>query len=133
MAATGTVPTRSRPSKSVLVVDDNPAIRHAVSEAFLSDGFVVCGEASNGQEAIDLVKQITPDLIILDHSMPVMDGLHAASEIRKISPDAAIILFTLFASEFQIIERSKLCVDLVLSKTESLESLRKNAFQLLKK
>lgn len=129
MAATGAVPAKARPLKSVLVVDDNPAIRRALCQIFFSEGFTVCGEATNGREAIDFVKQMTPDLIILDLSMPVMTGLQAAPELRKIAPNTAIILFTLFGSELSSIQN--LSVDLVLSKATPLPTLKDLAVELL--
>jgi CheY-like chemotaxis protein len=72
--------------RKVLFVDDNPAIRKAVAAAFLSDGFAVCGEADNGQDAIKLAKQLAPDLIILDLAMPKMNGVQAAPELRRLYP-----------------------------------------------
>ena len=60
---------------TVLVVDDNSAIRKMLATAFLSDGFTTCTEAENGKEAIELAKQNKPDVIVLDLSMPVMNGL----------------------------------------------------------
>jgi two-component system chemotaxis response regulator CheY len=64
--------------KTVLVVDDNAAIREMLASAFFSDGFKMCGEAENSKEAIELAKQIKPDVITLDLSMPVMNGIKAA-------------------------------------------------------
>jgi CheY-like chemotaxis protein len=94
--------------KRVLIVDDNPAIRHVVSQAFRSDGFAVCGEADDGRQAITLAKQVIPDLIILDLSMPVMNGLQAAPELRRIAPKASIILLTMFANQLPLTKRRKL-------------------------
>src|ERR1051326_9072208 len=62
-------------ARTVLIVDDSRIIRRTVSSALESDGFAVCGEAKDGQEAIDLAEKLSPDLIILDLSMPVMNGL----------------------------------------------------------
>lgn len=121
---------RSR-GKAILIVDDNPAIRLAVSQAFRSYGFSVCGEATNGREAIDLTKQLIPDLIILDLSMPVMNGLQAAPELRKIAPTTPIILFTLYGSEVVADQASKIGADLVLSKTEALSSVVAKARSLV--
>ena len=117
--------------KTVLVVDDNPGIRQAVCRAFLSDGFCVCGEANNGQEAISLCRRFKPDLIILDLSMPVMNGLQAAPELRKIVPKAPIILFTMYGNELQRHQAAAIGVDLVLSKTEALSDIIKKAHALL--
>jgi len=55
----------------------------------------VCGGAENGKVAIDLVQRLLPDVIVLDLSMPIMNGLDAARHIRNISPSACILLFTL--------------------------------------
>ena len=54
----------------------------------------VCGEAKNGQEALDLVLELQPDLIVLDISMPVMNGLQAASKIRQASPATKIVILS---------------------------------------
>jgi DNA-binding NarL/FixJ family response regulator len=54
----------------------------------------VCGEAQNGQEALDLVLELQPDLIVLDISMPVMNGLQAAAKIRKASPATKIVILS---------------------------------------
>jgi chemotaxis response regulator CheB len=72
--------------RTALIVDDSAMIRKIIVAAFLSDGFKSCGEAGDGREAIEVAKQIKPDVIRLDLSMPVMNGLEAASELRKIFP-----------------------------------------------
>jgi CheY-like chemotaxis protein len=73
------------------MVDDNPAIRSEIRHGFL------CLNAENGRQAIEQVLEILPDLIILDLSMPVMNGLDATPELKKILPDCPIILYTLLA------------------------------------
>ena len=71
------------PGKTVLVVDDSPAIRKSLSELFLADGYTL-KEASNGKEAIEVAEGCDPDIIILDLSMPIMDGLEAAPKLKLI-------------------------------------------------
>jgi len=58
----------------------------------------VCGEAENGKQAIEKVKQLKPDLVLLDINMPVMNGVQAAYEIRRIAPSTKIIFFTIHDS-----------------------------------
>lgn len=58
-------------------------MRRTVGSALLSDGCNVCGEANNGQEAVELAEKLSPDLIVLDLSMPVLNGLLAAPVLRK--------------------------------------------------
>ena len=65
--------------KTVLIVDDNALIRHALRELFERESdFEVCGEAEDGQQAIAAAMCLHPDLMVLDISMPVMNGLDAA-------------------------------------------------------
>jgi CheY-like chemotaxis protein len=118
--------------KTVLVVDDNPGIRQAVSRAFLSDGFTVCSEAANGQEAISICEQLKPDLIILDLSMPMMDGLQAAPQLRRLVPNTPIILLTMYGSAFKQDQVAAIGVDLVLSKMEPFSELLDKAHALLR-
>ena len=84
--------------KTILVADDNPLVRKMLCKVFeAEEDYDLCAEASNGEEAIDLAKQHRPDLIILDFSMPVMNGLDAALELKRIMPHVPIILLTLHA------------------------------------
>src|SRR6266404_4296059 len=81
--------------KKVLLVDDDATIRKAVRPLFDSHPkFVVCGEAEDGREAIEKAPRLRPDLIVIDMSMPVMNGLDAAPLLIKILPNVWLILFT---------------------------------------
>jgi CheY-like chemotaxis protein len=106
--------------KTILVADDNAAIRKALCEMFeIEESYDLCAEAVNGQEAIELAKKHRPDLIILDLSMPEMNGYDAAREIKRIMPDVRIILFTLYADTV----REQLMgvnspIDLIVSKSD---------------
>lgn len=124
-------PKKRGSGKTVLVVDDNSAIRKKLAAAFLSDGFKTCAEANDGREAIELAQKITPDVITLDLSMPRMNGLQAASELRKVFPNIPIILFTLYGETLSKTEVSKTGVSLVLSKTEPLSTLIEKAHELM--
>lgn len=117
--------------KRVLVVDDNAAIRKLIAAAFLSDGFKACVEADNGSEAIDMAKRIQADLITLDVSMPVMNGLEAVPHLRKLLPETPIILFTMYGTPQLEADASKLGVNLVLAKSIPLATLVEEAHKLL--
>ena len=81
--------------KKVLLVDDSAAIREAVRPLFDSHpNFEVVGEAEHGREAVKKAPLLLPDLIILDLSMPVMNGLQAAPLLIRILPKVWLILFT---------------------------------------
>lgn len=85
--------------KSVLVVDDNSDIRCAVRSVFEAQPeFQVCGEAVDGKDAIEKAKQFHPDLIILDLTMPEMDGISAASILSRLMPSTKLILFTMHSN-----------------------------------
>ena len=117
--------------KTVLVVDDHAMIRKMLAAAFLSDGFKTCVQAENGKEGIKAAKQIKPDVITLDFSMPVVNGLEAASELRKLFPKTPIILFTLHGGSLLKTEASKAGVSLVLLKTVPLPTLIDKAHELM--
>jgi two-component system chemotaxis response regulator CheY len=117
--------------KTVLVVDDNDSIRRMLAAAFLSDGFGTCVEAENGEEAIALAERVQPDVITLDLSMPVMNGLEAAPKLRKLLPNTPIILFTLYADSVLKTDASRAGINLVLLKTEPLPTLVEKAHELM--
>jgi two-component system, chemotaxis family, chemotaxis protein CheY len=113
------------------VADDNAEIRKMLASVFLSDGFKTCGEAENGKEAVELAKQIKPDVIILDLSMPVMNGITAAYELRRVFPATPIILFTLYGDSVAKAAASEAGVSLVLQKTVPLSELIDDAHELM--
>jgi DNA-binding NarL/FixJ family response regulator len=86
-------------AKRVLVADDHPMVRKMLCQIFeREDDYDVCAEAKNGQEAIELALNHRPDLIILDFTMPVLNGLETARRLKKIMPEVPIILFTQHAT-----------------------------------
>jgi DNA-binding NarL/FixJ family response regulator len=79
----------------LLVADDNEIVRIGVRTLIKGrQEWQVCGEAENGREAIGRVWELSPDVVILDLSMPIMNGFEAATEIRRISPSIKIVLFS---------------------------------------
>ena len=80
----------------ILVVDDHEAVRRGVCAVVQTLPDVdVCGEAANGLEAIDKARELRPDLVILDVSMPVVDGFKAARLIKEILPETSILLLSM--------------------------------------
>ncbi len=81
-------------SHNVLIVDDHEPLRRRIRSALEREGFDVCGEATNGQEAIQKVKEHSPGVVILNISMPIMSGLQALPEIIRSSPGTKVVMFT---------------------------------------
>jgi DNA-binding NarL/FixJ family response regulator len=113
-------------ARSVLIADDNPLIRKILRYIFeVEEDYEICAEATNGQQTIELALKHRPELIILDLSMPVMNGLDAARELKKLMPDVPIILFTQYADLSNILSRSDLQVDRVVSKSNTKELMER--------
>jgi DNA-binding NarL/FixJ family response regulator len=80
----------------ILIADDHEIVRRGVRSILESrSDLKICGEATNGKEAVEKASELRPDLVILDHSMPVMSGMAAASEIRQLLPDVPIIMLSM--------------------------------------
>jgi DNA-binding NarL/FixJ family response regulator len=114
-------------SKSVLLVDDSEVVRKVMRDFFdsLTD-WTIAGEAADGSEAIQKAEELSPDLIILDFSMPNMNGIETASVLRSTFPDIYIIVFTMFDEALGSRLSSAVGVDLVVSKAEGLTILVKS-------
>ena len=92
-------PWQENTSVRILVVDDSQLMRRCLRTLLeQQDTWKVCCEASNGKEAIERAKQDAPDVIVLDFQMPEMNGLDAAKEIRRQSPEVPILMVTLHMS-----------------------------------
>ena len=88
-------------SAKVLIADDHEIVREGIRR-FLSTSrpdWEICGEATNGKQAIDAVQRLKPDVVILDITMPGMSGLEAASRIVKLNLGCRILVFTMHDSD----------------------------------
>jgi CheY-like chemotaxis protein len=104
-------------SPTVLIVDDQPSVRKALRHYFEESHIAECEEAVDGQDAVDKVQQHVPDLILLDLSMPVMNGLDAAKAIKQINPGVPVIMITahlIVATELWVHNSG---IDAIFSKT----------------
>ena len=78
--------------KNILLVDDHRLVRQAVKRALGDSGFNVIGEADDGQAGVDMVNELSPDIVVLDITMPIMDGLTALKIIKKAKPETKVIM-----------------------------------------
>ena len=83
----------------ILLVDDHPITRAALSSLLEGHGFTVAGEAADGEEAIELARRLLPDLVLLDLSMPGLDGLSALPRIREAAPETEVVVLTASGTE----------------------------------
>jgi two-component system, NarL family, response regulator NreC len=81
--------------RTVLLVDDSPVVRKSLCELFTREAdFQVCGEAENGNEAIEKALSLKPSLIVIDLSMPELDGLSTIRILKQMMPNVPFILYT---------------------------------------
>ena len=105
--------------KRILLVDDLEIVRLGLRRT-VSGHYEVCGEAADGQEAIQKATELKPDLIILDSNMPVMDGFKAACKIRQLLPAAKIVMLSDFQPETEAKEAG---ADAIVAKARPLDEL----------
>ena len=114
----------SAADKSILIVDDNGPVRSAIRTMLERSGeCIICGEATDGLEAVQLVREKHPHLVVMDLAMPGMNGLEAACEIKRIQPDALIVVFSLYSDAFRKFTDEALGIDLVVSKADGAAGL----------
>ena len=86
------------------MVDDAMFMRMMSKDILSKNGYEVCGEAANGREAIDKYIELRPDLVLLDITMPEMDGLTALKEIKHIDPQAVVVVCSAMGQQNMVIE-----------------------------
>jgi DNA-binding NarL/FixJ family response regulator len=109
----------------VLIADDHEIMRRGIRSVLESRDDIEVYEAENGKEAIDKTHEIQPHLVILDVSMPVLDGFSAAREIKKAFPQIPIIIFSLDRTETFTEVAMKIGVSAYISKVDVGETLLK--------
>jgi two-component system, chemotaxis family, chemotaxis protein CheY len=104
-------------TKTVLIVDDNTFVRQALCEIFERESdFEVCGEAEDGRQAVAAAICLHPDLVVLDISMPVMNGLDAARVLRALLPTLPLILYSAGVDEAVQLQARSIGMSEVVSK-----------------
>lgn len=90
--------------KRVLIVDDAAFMRMMIKDILTKNGYEVAGEAENGLVAVDMYKELKPDLVTMDITMPEMDGITAVKMIKKIDPNAKIIMCSAMGQQMMVME-----------------------------
>lgn len=107
----------------VLLADDHHIVRDGLRAILEREGFKVVAEASNGREAVKLAEQLRPDVAVLDLSMPELNGIDAAREIRRISPSTKTIMLTQHTERQFLLEGLRAGTRGFVMKTHSAEEL----------
>jgi DNA-binding NarL/FixJ family response regulator len=110
--------------KTILIADDSANVRYVIRE-FLKDvpDLEICGEAVNGLDAIEKAKKLKPNLVLLDLSMPKMNGVEVASILKKTMPGVLIVLFTMYSNNISEALVSAIGVDAVLTKPDGMHQI----------
>jgi two-component system chemotaxis response regulator CheY len=91
-------------ANGILIVDDAAFMRMMIRDVLSKNGYEILGEAENGQKAIEKFKELNPDLVIMDITMPEVDGIQAVKEIKKISPDGKVVMCSAMGHQDMVIE-----------------------------
>ena len=91
-------------SHKILIVDDAAFMRMMIKDILTKNGFEVVGEAADGAQAVEKYKETSPDLVTMDITMPEMDGITALKEIKKINPNAKIIMCSAMGQQAMVID-----------------------------
>lgn len=116
-------------SCSILIVDDNPLIRDSVRSFVAHEGWQVCGEAENGKIAVEKVKELHPDIVILDLQMPIMNGLEAGRQIALLAPETAIVMFSMHICAQLVEDARAVGIKEVVSKSDGLNKGLRSALK----
>lgn len=91
-------------SKNILIVDDAAFMRLMVKDILVKAGYNVVGEAENGLQAIEKFKELNPDLVMMDITMPEMDGIQALKSIKADNPDATVVMCSAMGQQAMVVE-----------------------------
>ncbi|AQS10024.1 chemotaxis protein CheY [Clostridium saccharobutylicum] len=107
----------------ILIVDDSPMIHALIKRALENDGFTICGSGKNGNDGVEKYKELSPDIVTMDITMPVMDGLEASKEIMSINPKAKIVMLSAMGDEEIIETANQIGINYIIKKPFNKEEL----------
>lgn len=118
-------------SQGILIADDSRSVRQAIHNYLAERNFHVCGEAVDGQDAIEKARQLNPDLILLDLAMPGANGISAASVLKGMMPSVRIVLFTMYSKAVTKQFSALADIDAMVDKAEGMDKLAECVESLL--
>jgi DNA-binding NarL/FixJ family response regulator len=107
----------------ILIVDDHPLTREALANLLGQNGFDVVGQAGDGMDAIEFARKLQPDLVLLDLSMPELDGLDALPRVREAAPECEVVVLTASGTEENLLAAIRGGAAGYLLKTEAPERI----------
>jgi DNA-binding NarL/FixJ family response regulator len=118
--------------KTILIADDSELVRNMIRQALERDtDFAICGEATNGTDAVSMARELSPDLVILDVRMPGLNGIEVAGILRYALPKVRIVLVTMYAQDIERNLTSLFRIDAVLAKASGLSELTAHVTSLM--
>ena len=91
-------------AKNILISDDAAFMRMMIKDILTKNGYNVAGEAENGQKAVEKYAELKPDLVLMDITMPEMDGIQALKKIKALDPAATVIMCSAMGQQAMVIE-----------------------------
>ena len=91
-------------AKNILICDDAAFMRMMIKDILTKNGYIISGEAENGAVAVDKYKETSPDLVLMDITMPEMDGIQALKKIKESDPNASVIMCSAMGQQAMVIE-----------------------------
>lgn len=91
-------------AKKVLICDDAAFMRMMIKDILLKNGYEIAGEAENGMKAVEKYKEVKPDLVMMDITMPEMDGIQALKKIKEVDPGAVVVMCSAMGQQAMVIE-----------------------------
>jgi NarL family two-component system response regulator LiaR len=103
--STSVASTKHSPKTRIVLADDHPLLRQALKDVLQKEStFEIVGEAGEGEQAVKLAAELTPDVVIMDISMPNLDGLQATQQIKATCPNVAVLVLTVHTDDECILE-----------------------------
>lgn len=91
-------------AKNILICDDAAFMRMMIKDILTKNGYTVCGEAENGLRAVEKYSELNPDLVLMDITMPEMDGIQALKKIKENDSSASVIMCSAMGQQAMVIE-----------------------------
>lgn len=91
-------------AKNILICDDAAFMRMMIKDILTKNGYNIAGEAENGAKAVEKYNELKPDLVLMDITMPEMDGIQALKKIKETDPNASVIMCSAMGQQAMVIE-----------------------------